>query len=44
LKAISSYKLDDLVELAKRLGLSENGVDLSKKTKKEIYEMLVMNL
>jgi hypothetical protein len=44
LKAMSSYKLDELVELAKRLGLSENGVELSKKTKKEIYEMLVMNL
>jgi hypothetical protein len=44
LKAMSSYKLDELTELAKKLGLSENGGDLSKKTKKDLYEMLVMNL
>jgi hypothetical protein len=44
LKAMSSYKLDELLELAKRLCLSENGTDLSKKTKKDLYEMLVMNL
>jgi hypothetical protein len=44
LKAMSSYKLDELAELAKKMGLSENGIDLSKKTKKELYEMLVMNL
>jgi hypothetical protein len=44
LKAMSSYKLDELTELAKRLGLSENGGDLSKKTKKDLYEMLVMNM
>jgi hypothetical protein len=44
LKAMSSYKLDELTELAKKLGLSENGCDLSKKTKKDLYEMLVMNL
>lgn len=44
LKAMSSYKLDELTELAKRLGLSENGCDLSKKTKKDLYEMLVMNM
>jgi hypothetical protein len=44
LKAMSSYKLDELVEMAKKLGLSESGIDLSKKTKKDLYEMLVMNL
>jgi hypothetical protein len=44
LKAMSSYKLDELTELAKRLGLSENSGDLSKKTKKDLYEMLVMNM
>jgi len=41
LKAMSSYKLDELTELAKKLGLSS---DLSKKTKKDLYEMLVMNM
>ena len=40
LKAISSYKLEELMELSKKMGLSE----LSKKTKKELYEFLVMNL
>lgn len=44
LKAMSSYKLDELVEMVKKMGLSENGMDLSKKTKKDLYEMLVMNL
>jgi hypothetical protein len=44
LKAMSSYKLDELLELATKMGLSENGMDLSKKTKKDLYEMLVMNL
>jgi len=44
LKAMSSYKLDELVDLAKKMGLSESGIDLSKKTKKDLYEMLVMNL
>jgi len=44
LKAMTSYKLDELVKLATKMGLSENGTDLSKKTKKDLYEMLVMNL
>lgn len=44
LKAMSSYKLDELIELAKKMGLSENGIDLSKKTKKDLYEMLIMSM
>ena len=44
LKAMSSYKLDELVEMSKKMGLTETGMDLSKKTKKDLYEMLVMNL
>ena len=46
LKAISSYKVDELCELCKKLGLTETnpGVDLSKKTKKYLYELLVMSL
>ena len=46
LKAISSYKVDELCELCKKLGLTETnpGLDLSKKTKKYLYELLVMSL
>lgn len=46
LKAMSSYKADELVELCNKLGLGlSNGTeDLSKKTKKALYELLVMNL
>jgi len=41
LKAMSSYKLTELVELSQRMGLGDN---LSKKTKKDLYEDLIMNL
>ena len=50
LKAMSSYKADELVELCNKLGLglglglSNGAEDLSKKTKKSLYELLVMNL
>ena len=46
LKAMSSYKADELVELCNKLGLglSNGSEDLSKKTKKALYELLVMNL
>ena len=40
LKAISSYKLDELIELCKKLGI-EIVHETKKKTKKEIYEMIV---
>lgn len=41
LKAMTAYKLEELVELSKRMGLGDN---LSKKTKKDLYEGLIMNL
>jgi hypothetical protein len=41
LKAMSAYKLEELVELSQRMGLGDN---LSKKTKKDLYEGLIMNL
>lgn len=41
LRAMSAYKLEELVELSQRLGLGDN---LSKKTKKNLYETLIMNL
>jgi hypothetical protein len=40
LKSISSYKLDELIELCKKLGI-EIVTTSKKKTKKEIYEMIV---
>ena len=45
LKSISSYKVEDLNELCKKLNIdisksNENG---KKKTKKELYELIVMN-
>ena len=40
LKAMSSYKLDELVELCKRMELPE----LSNKNKKNLYEQLLMNI
>ena len=40
LKAISSYKSEELVSLCKKLEFT----DLKKKTKKELYEMLVLAL
>jgi hypothetical protein len=48
LKSIGSYKVDDLLDLCKKLDINiENGNNNSnckkKKTKKDIYEMLVMN-
>lgn len=41
LKAMSAYKLEELVELSQRMGLGDK---LSKKTKKDLYEGLIMNL
>jgi hypothetical protein len=42
LKSISSYKLDDLIDIAKRLNIDLNKNN-KKLTKKEIYEMLIIN-
>jgi hypothetical protein len=44
LKAISSYKSDELIELCSKLGLQEKVDNLNKKTKKDLYELLIMNL
>jgi hypothetical protein len=43
LKAIGSYKLDELVELCLRLNINLDTIDKKKKTKKDIYELLVLN-
>ena len=47
LKSIGSYKVDDLLDLCKKLNIDiemENNSNCKKKkTKKDIYEMLVMN-
>jgi hypothetical protein len=44
LKAISSYKVEDLVLLCQKLGLADKGVHLSKKKKKDLYELAIMTL
>jgi hypothetical protein len=44
LKAITSYKVDELVELCNKLDLNKENEDLKKKTKKDLYNMLVMNV
>jgi len=44
IKAMSSYKTDELLELCKRLGLDEKVDNLNKKTKKDLYELLICNL
>jgi hypothetical protein len=44
LKAISAYKGDELMELCNKLGLQEKVDNLIKKTKKDLYELLIMNL
>jgi len=44
LKAISAYKSDELFDMCKKLGLEEKIENLNKKTKKDLYELLIMNL
>jgi hypothetical protein len=44
LKAISYYKLDELMVLCKKLGLEEKINNLNKKAKKDLYEILIQNL
>jgi hypothetical protein len=44
LKAMSAYKADELIELCNKLGLQEKVDNLIKKTKKDLYELLIMNL
>ena len=45
LKAMSYYKVDELMELCKKLNIcvSEDKDNKKKKTKKDIYELLVLN-
>jgi len=44
LKAVSSYKLEELIELSKKFGLGDDDKEFHKKTKKELYEKLVIQL
>jgi len=48
LKAMTSYKVDELLDFYKKLGLdsqnNEQNNNLKKKSKKELYESIVMNL
>jgi hypothetical protein len=44
LKAISAYKVNELLDLCKKLGLEEKTDNLNKKSKKDLYELLIMNL
>jgi hypothetical protein len=45
LKSIGTYKLDELLDLCNKLdiNISKNETDKKKRTKKEIYELLVLN-
>ena len=44
LKSMGSYKLEELTDLCKKLNINiETSVDKKKKTKKDIYELLVLN-
>jgi len=44
LKSMGSYKLEELIDLCKKLNINiETSVDKKKKTKKDIYELLVLN-
>ena len=44
LKAISNYKVNELLGFAKKLGLEEKHENIHKKNKKELYELLVLEL
>lgn len=44
LKTISSYKLEDLVEICRQLNINVNKDNTKKKTKKELYELIIANL
>jgi len=44
LKAMTSYKVDELMELCVKLGLEEKLNAVGKKTKKDLYELLIMNI
>ena len=44
IKSISSYKIDELVVLAKKLNISENDTTGKKRTKKVLYEEIIKNI
>ena len=44
LKAMTAYKVDEIMDLCKKLGLEEKVSILTKKTKKDLYELLMMNI
>jgi hypothetical protein len=44
LKTITSYKLEDLVEICRQLNININKDNTKKKTKKELYELIIANL
>ena len=44
LKAIGSYTSDELHEISKQLGLETTDENMKRKTKKSLYEQIVMNL
>jgi len=43
LKALTAYKLDDLIEIAQKLDINLKNDNNKKKTKKEIYDLLIQN-
>jgi hypothetical protein len=43
IKAIGSYKLDELIDLCKKLDINIANDNKKKQTKKDIYELLVLN-
>ena len=44
LKSITAYKLEELVEICKKMDLQDKMNELSKINKKDVYELLVMNI
>jgi hypothetical protein len=43
IKSMTSYKLDELTEIANKLGINISSENNKKKTKKEIYEIIILN-
>ena len=43
IKSVNSYKIEELVQLASKLGIEISTIGSKKKTKKEIYEMIILH-
>jgi hypothetical protein len=43
LKSIASYKVEELLEMCKKLDINITNDNTKKKSKKDIYELLVQN-